>query len=316
MFFYEPHNNMIIINFIYPEHENLPEINHYIAYFSMCNIVCFRNATSLPKTIENVVTYVEWHIMGTHFYNKPRFLNQVSGKNYLIHEYASLSTGEYKFIKLIKDIIKRYCSHRPDYQLFLNKYIQSKMSLSGIPGELRDMGVSQEFIQSRNQTLDEKVKIYDFAYVGSMAAERKIENFLDSNVMRQKKILLIGMPPEYLVKRYKECDNIEFIGRVEQNEIPKLLTKAKVCVNYVPDVYPYNRQTSTKLIEYFTLGKDVISNRYKWVMHFVHDNSLEYESIDNEFIYIRNNGNYIASEWSSIIDRLTITRKLKNNEPL
>ncbi len=307
---------MIIINFVYPEHENLPEVNHYIAYFSMCDIVCFRNAFSLPKTTENAVTYIEWHIMGTHFYNKPRFLNQVSGKNYLIHEYASLSTGEYKFIKLIKDLVKHYCNRRPDYQLFLNKYIQSKMSISGIPGELRDMGVSQEFIQNRNQALDEKVKAYDFAYVGSMAAERKIENFLDSNIMTQKKILLIGTPPEYLVKRYKGNNNIEFIGRVEQNEIPALLTKAKVCINYIPDVYPYNRQTSTKLIEYFTLGKDVISNKYKWVMDFVHDNSLECEDIDDEFIYIRNNGNYIAPEWFSIIDRLIITRKLKNNEPL
>lgn len=307
---------MIIINFVYPEHENLPEVNHYIAYFSMYDIVCLKNSTSLPKTSEDAMTYIEWHIMGTHFYNKPRFLNQVSGKNYLIHEYASLSTGKYKITKLIKDIIKRYCGRRPDYQLFLNKYIQSKMSISGIPGELRDMGVSQEFIENRNQVLGEKVIAYDFAYVGSMAAERKIENFLDSSIMSQKKILLIGTSPEYLLKRYKGHDNINFVGRVEQTEIPALLTKAKVCINYIPDVYPYNRQTSTKLIEYFTLGKDVISNKYKWVMDFVHDNNLEYEVIDDEFIYIRNNGNYIAPEWSSIIDRLIITRKLKNNESL
>ncbi|HFV0956209.1 TPA: hypothetical protein ACH7Y1_005382, partial [Escherichia coli] len=72
--------------------------------------------------------------------------------------------------------------------------------------------------------------------------------------------------------------------------------------------------TSTKLIEYLTLGKDVISNKYKWVMDFVNDNNLEYESIDNNFIYIHNAGDYIAQDWHSVIDNLNITRMLKNNE--
>ncbi len=305
---------MIVINFIFPVHENLPEIKHYIAYFSMHDIVCLTNALSIPKFDKDIEKYVEWHIMGTHFYNQPRFLNQVKGRSYLIHEYASLSTGKNKFIKLFKDILKHNCSHRPDYQLFLNKYIQSKMSVRGIPGELRDMGVCQEFIKNRHHSSNKTVKHYDFVYVGSMAAERKIEHFLDSYIMRQKKILLIGSPSEYLVKRYKKKDNIHFIGRVEQSEIPNLIANVKVCINYIPDVYPYNRQTSTKLIEYLTLGKDVISNKYKWVMDFVNDNNLEYESIDNNFIYIHNAGDYIAQDWHSVIDNLNITRMLKNNE--
>ena len=58
---------MTIINFIFPQHENLPEINHYIAYFSMQGIVCFKNLKVMPRTIEKTEMYVEWHIMGTHF---------------------------------------------------------------------------------------------------------------------------------------------------------------------------------------------------------------------------------------------------------
>ncbi|EMM6469043.1 hypothetical protein N8Q68_12855 [Enterobacter hormaechei subsp. hoffmannii] len=307
---------MTIINFIFPQHENLPEINHYIAYFSMQGIVCFKNSKVMPRTIEKTEMYVEWHIMGTHFYNRPRFINQVNCKSYLIHEYASLSTGKYKFIKLIKDLIKHNCSHRPDYQIFLNDFIQSKMAINGVLGELRDMGVSEVFIQNRSINPDKSVVNYDFAYVGSMSAERKLENFLDSKIMKGKSILLIGTSPDYLMTRYENDFNIKFAGKVEQSEIPSLLTDVRVCINYVPDVYPYNRQTSTKLIEYLTLGKDVISNKYKWVMDFVINNNLNYKIIGDEFIYIFNDGSYVAPEWTSIISHLNITKKLTNNESI
>ncbi|HGY5075431.1 TPA: glycosyltransferase family 4 protein [Citrobacter gillenii] len=305
---------MVIINFIFPEHENLPEVDHYIDYFSTLGIACYSNEKSIPKVMGKRITYIEWHIMGTHFYNKPRFLNKMEGEGLLIHEYASLSTGTYEIIKKIKDFIKSKLGHRPDYQIFLNEYIKSKMSIDGIPNELRDMGVSKIFINNRNQYVGAKITNYDFAYVGSMAPERKIEIFLDSMIMKDKKILLIGKPADYLVRRYSQNKNIIFIGKVEQNKIPEILSQAKVCVNYVPDVYPYNRQTSTKLIEYLSLGKDVVSNKYEWVLGFIRVNDLKYDIINDEFIYIHNDQKYIAPEWSSIISRLKITTKLINNE--
>ncbi|NIY46202.1 glycosyltransferase family 1 protein [Cedecea colo] len=305
---------MTVINFIFPKHENLPEIKHYIDYFSKIGINCYCNSKSIAFIRNEALVYIEWHIMGTHFLHQPKFLNKIDGKCFLIHEYASLSTGKNKLIKLIKDLIKHKCSHKPDHQLFLNGYIQKRMAIRGVYGELRDMGVSNIFIKSRNKVNNALLETYDFAYVGSMAAERKIENFLDCDLFNEKKILMLGNPPSYLKKRYEKKSNINFIGRVEQDDIPYHLAQVRVCINYIPDEYPYNQQTSTKLIEYLTLGKDVISNKYEWVFKFLNDNKIAYEDIDNEFIFIKNNDKYVSLEWSVIISNLKITNLIKNNE--
>lgn len=310
---------MTVINFIFPKHENLPEVKHYIDFYSNLGIKCYCNCEPTKLLIEKSERYVEWHIMGTHFYNKPRVLSKTNNNTILIHEYASLSTGNYYFVKLIKDYFKRRFSHIPDYQLFLNEYIQKKMSVLGVPYEIRDMGVSKEFIESRcekNNVTPLTSFEFDFAYVGSMAAERRIENFLSSEIMRDKKILLIGTAPDYLLKLYADNDNVIFTGRVEQAHIPQLLQKVQVCVNYIPDVYPYNQQTSTKLIEYLTLGKVVISNKYDWVLRFIEDNELKHEIIDDEYIRIEGGQRFRAVEWTTIISKLKLTSLLKNNESL
>jgi len=51
-------------------------------------------------------------------------------------------------------------------------------------------------------------------------------------------------------------------------------------------------------------------------MDFVINNNLNYKIIGDEFIYIFNDGSYVAPEWTSIISHLNITKKLTNNESI
>ena len=76
-------------------------------------------------------------------------------------------------------------------------------------------------------------------------------------------------------------------------------------------MYPYNRQTSTKLIEYLTLQeKDVISNKYKWVMDFRKGFNLGMNRlIITLSIFIM--GDYIAQDWHSVIDKSKYNKDVK-----
>jgi hypothetical protein len=50
--------------------------------------------------------------------------------------------------------------------------------------------------------------------------------------------------------------------------IPAALARARFGLNVTPDVFPYNRQTSIKTLEYAAAGLGIIANRYGWIEGF------------------------------------------------
>nr|ADL32333.1 WenI [Proteus vulgaris] len=301
----------ILVNFIYPEHENLPELTYYKNYLQKKGIICKSNLKKI--NIDNIYSYYEWHILGTHLKHHNRFLCDITGfKKTLIHEYASLSTGKYFFISKLKNFIKKTFNHTPDYYLFLNTTIKDNISKKNIDHnkyELRDMAVPDNW---KKDNRDDEY-IYDYAYVGSLSAERKITNLLDNTILKQKKILLIGEPPIELVEKYNHNKNIIFKGKVNHENIPNLLKKVKTCINYIPNEYPYNIQTSTKMLEYLFLEKDILSTRYHWVINFLTEKKIKFEFLNDEFIYIKgkSQGSKIST-WDEILENSKIIKKIIN----
>jgi hypothetical protein len=47
-----------------------------------------------------------------------------------------------------------------------------------------------------------------------------------------------------------------------------MVQEARFGLNLMPDVYPLNAQTATKIIEYCALGMPIVSTDYKWVRRF------------------------------------------------
>ena len=74
-----------------------------------------------------------------------------------------------------------------------------------------------------------------------------------------------------------------FTGRIKQEEIPQLATKCVYAINYIPNIYPFNIQTSTKLLEYAAMDLKIITTDYWWVRNFELENNMKFYKIDEDF---------------------------------
>jgi len=181
----------------------------------------------------------------------------------------------------------------------------------------RDMGIHRKFLQARNST-----KEYDFVYIGSISKERKIDRLLAKFTMRNNgKLCLIGEVEDDIYKAYKNNADIIFTGKVPYSEVPEIASKAVYGINYVPNKYPYNIQTSTKLLEYLALGLKVITTDYKWVRKFEEKYGCSFYKLDErnfdidinevnkyEFISKLNIEDFL---WDNVIEKSGIIRELQ-----
>lgn len=304
---------MIKILFIRSKTAFLPEIDAYIDFFnSFDQFQAFDSSKLVDFRLDDFD--VLWEFKGVGGIKKNK--NQV-----LVHEYASMSTGQ--FSKL-KNHIKSKINQKPDIRVFLNEKVKSAFEFNdNIDYCLRDMGITEEFVSITNNN-----KIYDFVYIGSICKSREMDKFLDAFMSKENgKLCLVGNVEKSILKRYENCKNLIFLGKIPYSEIPKVASMAKYGVNFIPDKYPFNIQTSTKLLEYLALGLKIITTDYEWIRSFeyVHNCSffkLDYYNLrfdknmieEHEFICCFNAQDFIWSKIiqnSGILDK--ITQKLGEN---
>lgn len=186
------------------------------------------------------------------------------GRAKIIHEYQSLSTAPYA---KLKDSVKRFINKKPSGRIFLNEIVRQELNFSDdIPYINRDMGVDSSLYQRPVKDAE-----FDIVYAGSI--EGRIGLIFE--IIRLSNLgfrfLLIGDVSAENRAVLSTYSNILLVGRVSRNELPNLYRKCKAGLNYTPDLYPFNIQTSTKTLEYLASGLLVISNRYKWSSDFFHD---------------------------------------------
>ena len=228
----------------------LPEINAYKKYITGYQIVDSRELDIINFNDFDLI----WKFMGVDFTRKKDLP--------VIHEYASLSTG--KFPKL-KNEIKRVFNIKPKVRIFLNKNVKNEFSFNDkIPYIYRDMGIDECFF------IKTEKKNYDFVYVGSMSNDRGIVNILEkfAQDLKNSSLLMIGEPDKSLYESYKKFSNIVFTGKLKYQDVPKIASQAEYAINYIPNKYPYNLQTSTKLLEYVAMDLKIITTDYFWVNEF------------------------------------------------
>lgn len=262
----------------------LPEVQAYREYFSANYQVFVRHHTADVSQFDIV-----WFFMGVPLY-RPR------PGQFIVHEFTSLSTPPYA---RLKDQIKRYLLPTPSLRVFQNAVQCNILNFTDqVPHLFRDMGVSANFMQSAPA-----VKTIDVIYAGSMARSRQLDKALAKLVAVKPDILidLYGIPEPHLQKRFANYQNIAFRGPVDYNDMPKLMRKAHFGLNYVPNVYPYNLQTSTKLLEYAACGLPVIGNYTLWLERFLQTNAISYLDIDALATWPQNcelnKPNALANHW-------------------
>jgi hypothetical protein len=192
-----------------------------------------------------------WHMMG--FY--PKRLDA----RLTIHDYRSLSLGKGMWIK---DRVKELFCAKPDVRVIqpsIEKYLHFS---DRVQTYLLDVAIS-DFVLDYSYH-DSGHFEYDFCYIGSMTAERKMELVLDSFLSRfggKKTFVLVGRADQYLIDRYDKVGGIRFLGAVPQRKAYEIVAVSKVAVAYFPDHAPHKFQTPTKLLEYAAIGSRILANR-------------------------------------------------------
>lgn len=227
-----------------------------------------------------------------------------------IHEYQSLSTPPHANLK---NLSKKLINKKPSGRIFLNRIVRNDFHFSdNVPYIYRDMGVDEALFQQPNPH-----PTYDILYCGSVNGRVGLIETLNK-LAKNYKIVVVGNVNDE-EKILLNNSNIELLGKVEREDLPTIYREAKAGLNYTPNIYPFNRQTSTKTLEYLASGLQVISNRYFWAENFF--NQLDYKPIwidENKFsetaIKSKNIPNLEIMKkfsWENVLDRSNLNSFLR-----
>lgn len=256
------------IAFIHNQLSFLPEVTAYIQFFSALGAVC---QIIKPSQLHRLKIDVAWHFMGTdRFRNSPAYIT--------IHEYTSASVPP---AAGLKNLYKRLLNVKPDYRLFLNSFVRDALSFNdSVPFGIRDMGIPASWLEP----VSHPVKEYDFIYVGELK-NRRITGLLDifsKGSMRGHSLLLVTRDFNEMQRRYETASNIIFKGPVKHEHVREWITRARFGINFIPDESPFNRQTSTKFLEYAACKVPVITTHYAWMKNFQQEYGGKYFVLAND----------------------------------
>ncbi|MFW1815215.1 glycosyl transferase [Acinetobacter guillouiae] len=185
-----------------------------------------------------------------------------------VHEYQSLSIPPY--VK-IKDTLKRLVNLKPDGRIFLNENVKNGLNFNdNIPFIKRDMGVDSSLFQTPKKNVD-----YDIVYSGSINGRIGLVDIL-VKLSKNNKVIVVGEVEGDIQKIFNK-NSITMTGKVGREFLPELYANAEYGLNYTPNIYPFNIQTSTKTLEYLASGLKLITNKYHWIECFC--SNLEYEPV-------------------------------------
>ena len=256
------------IAFIHNRLSFLPEVAAYQRFFAkrgIASVVC------LPENVHSLKPDVAWHFMGV-----DRQIKQPG--QLIIHEYTS---GSVPPAVGLKNLYKRMFNAKPDFRLFLNHYVQSSLAFKdSIPCGIRDMGIHDEWLHASPATEKE----FDFIYVGETRNRRipELLNAFAKGSLKDHTLLLVTKDFDAIAQQYQAYPNIVFKGPVEHKDIVEWFSKARFGINFIPDEIPFNRQTSTKLLEYAACKLPIITTDYKWVRDFQQQYGGKYFFLDKD----------------------------------
>ncbi len=243
-----------------------------------------------------------------HFMGIRPFWKKREGRAIEIHEYQSLSTPPYA---RLKNFAKKIVNKKPSGRIFLNNFVQHDLNFTDdIPYIYRDMGVDEALFQSPSEN-----PVYDIVYCGSIAGRNGLIEVL-RRLAGNYKVAVVGQVGD-LESSLLKHENITILGRVERSDLPEIYRNARFGLNFTPDIYPFNIQTSTKTLEYLASGLGVISNKYFWSECFFKSINLKpiwLEEID-QIIFSQNSYQLTEMEvfkWDNILKKSNLHLFLEN----
>lgn len=179
-----------------------------------------------------------------------------------IHEYNSSSTPP---LAIVKNRIKSTLNRKPAGRIFLNPTVRNQFHFRDrVPTILRDIGADASFFDMAKKALPLQKREFDLVYSGKMGERKGFGVHIERLAKKGFSLLLVGEPEKEIVHRFRKYPKVKFTGRLSRDELPDAYSNARFGLNYTPDLYPFNIQTSTKTIEYCACGLGVVSNSYLW----------------------------------------------------
>lgn len=226
------------------------------------------------------------------------FWKKNEGRAIEIHEYHSLSTPPYA---QLRDFSKKIINKKPAGRIFLNNFIHQNLNFKdNIPYIFRDMGVDETLFQ-----IPSKNPLYDIIYCGSFSGRSGLIEVL-LKLAKSYKVVVVGKITEQ-EQTLLQMKNITLLGQVSRDQLPEIYRNARFGLNYTPDIYPFNIQTSTKTIEYLASGLQVISNRYLWAEDFF--NTINYkpfwlDQLNSNMVLPNNIPEMYSFKWSNLLNKI------------
>lgn len=252
---------MIKLLLLKTERAMLPEIEVYKSFLEKKNIlVDIKSISEINEKIENY--NIIWNFMGTD-------LKKYSKNQYIIHDYRSASS---RCFPKLRDKIKKIINIKPNIRIFLNKDLEKYYNFKDNIKTLNiDMGINDLFFK-----VDKKInKKYKFVYLGEINKRRESDKLLKwfiESEFKKENFLLIGPYDLEIYNKYNKYNNLIFLGKIKYKEVPEYLSLCEYAFNIIPNKFPFNFQTSTKLLEYLALNLKVISNKTDFVQKFLQEN--------------------------------------------
>lgn len=234
----------------------------------------FLESNNFSVQLENEIHLDPNNDLNIYFMGIRPFWRKYKGSAKEIHEYQSLSVSPHSHVK---DFLKRRLNKKPHGRIFLNDIVKSGLKFKDdTPYIYRDMGVDDELFQKPLPNPE-----FDIVYCGSLSGRPGLIDELSRLANLGFKLLIIGSVTKDFSDAFKKQNNVHLTGRVDRNEIPELYKQCRSGLNFTPDIYPFNIQTSTKTLEYIASGLNVISNKYEWVENFSRTEGYSFLYLDD-----------------------------------
>ena len=242
------------IAFVHNNKAFLPGLYGYRQFFARYGVHC---EVVTPDELSITHRNIEWFFLGSDI-SKPR------EGIFKIHEYPSASLPPFR---KWKDWVKSFFNTQPDFRIFQNQFVKDALGFhDAIPFGMRELGIPEEWLAP----VPKFAKEYDFIYIGDISVSRRMKELLEvfTQSLSDKTMLILSHRYEDLSEQYKDYKNILFKGPVQKDQVREFLLKSRFAFNYIPDISPFNRQTSTKLLEYIACKIPIISTQYQWMEEF------------------------------------------------
>lgn len=232
-----------------------------------------------------------------------------------IHEYHSASTG---IFPRFKNMVKSVLSSHADGFCFLNYWVQKQFIYSSKKAVIiRDMGAEKKIFRSA----ESNKKIYDIVYAGSISGKPGLIEEVTRLSKLGVNIVIAGTASDEEKTRLHNLTGVTFLGRISREEVIELYSKSRFGLNYIPEMYPFTDQTSTKIIEYLVAGLPIISNEYQWISS--HSGTYGYDYLRLNLINTKHDlvssETYIISDdakkkflWNNVIDESDLIEVIKS----